>query len=303
MIPIRKKYLELISSKVSEFDLGKVFPNSDDLDTLVSTLEDLRDCIDSFRPLDQTQSKNLLEALDIEYTYESNRIEGNTLTLQETALVINKGLTISGKSLKEHLEAKNHSNSINYIREIAQDEIDITVDLLHKIHNLVLASIDPTNAGKFRNIQVMISGSRHSPPNPELVPELIRDMITFYNQHSGLIPDVILAADMHRKFVNIHPYVDGNGRTARLLMNLILIRNGYPVANIKGDSESRQFYYKTLQLADDTDDYEPFQLFIAKTVRASCIQWLKLISVNTSCDKGEIFFEHIESHLPKTKIT
>jgi Fic family protein len=289
----KQKYLELASQNGNGlYELDSIFPLSSDLDNLIDQLNIMRDCLKSFSPLSSDQLKSIQPALDLEYTYESNRIEGNTLTLQETALVVNEGITISGKSLKEHLEAKNHIESIDRIRRFAQKDLEINCSMICEIHSTILSSIDNENAGKYRTVQVMISGSRHEPPAPLIVPDKMDDMIRYYQQNNGLIPDALLAAEMHRNLVSIHPFVDGNGRTARLLMNLILLRSGFPIANIRGDSESRQRYYSALEVAHMNSDYEPFQVLVAESVHESCLKWLRLVSVSPEGDRGDYFYNY-----------
>ena len=129
----------------------------------------LKERLSSLRPLPPESLKKIQEALDIEYTYESNRIEGNTLTLQETALVVNEGVTISGKSMREHLEAINHAQAVEFIKDIARQDIEINERTIKEIHAIVLHGINKENAGRYRTVPVMISGSRHMPPQPYLI--------------------------------------------------------------------------------------------------------------------------------------
>ncbi|MGV0947413.1 Fic family protein [Empedobacter falsenii] len=204
------------------------------------------------------QNDKVTKALDIEYTYESNRIEGNTLTLQETALVIEKGLTIGGKSLNEHLEAVNHQNAIEYIKELAKQNETITERNLLQIHYLILQGINNKQAGKYRNLQVLISGAKHVPPQPYLVQKEIESLFLWYNENKDKLHPVELSAEMHERLVTIHPFIDGNGRTARLLMNLILLQNGFPIAVLKGDIDSRFKYYSALETAQVECNKEPF---------------------------------------------
>lgn len=199
--------------------------------------------------LDGIRSKanyRIEEALDIEYTFHSNRIEGNTLSLQETDLVINQGLTISGKSMREHLEAINHAEAVAFIKELVQEKRSITEGIILQIHNLVLRGIDRENAGKYRSLQVRIGGSKHLPPDAWEVPLKMESLLDWYRKHEHIHP-VLLAAEMHSKLVAIHPFIDGNGRTSRLLMNLILLQHGYVIANIKGDTADRLLYYQSLE--------------------------------------------------------
>jgi Fic family protein len=188
------------------------------------------------------RKSEILEALHIEYTYDSNRIEGNTLTLRETDLVIHKGLTVGGKPMNEHLEAINHYEAIQFIRDLIQSNEVFNRHNLLSIHGLILHGIDRSNAGRFRQVPVMISGSQHTPPQPWQVDKLMEDYFLFYQQNKSAIHPVILAAELHERLATIHPFVDGNGRTARLVMNLILLQEGYPIANISGETEARLAY-------------------------------------------------------------
>src|SRR5690606_26384751 len=185
------------------------------------------------------QGEKVAQAFDIEYTYESNKIEGNTLTLQETALVVEKGLTIGGKSLNEHLEAINHAHAIEYIKELAKEKQTLTEKDLLQIHRLILQGINNENAGTYRNVQVLISGAKHIPPQPYLVAKEMESLFLWYDENRQKLHPIELSAEMHERLVTIHPFIDGNGRTARLLMNLILLQNGFPIAILKGDADSQ----------------------------------------------------------------
>ena len=172
--------------------------------------------LDSFRPFDPTQLEKLLEAFDIEYTYNSNRIEGNTLTLMETHLVINEGITIAGKPLREHLEATNHQEAIDFIRDLAARAEDVAPNNLKQIHALVLHAIDRPAAGVYRSVPLSIRGSRHVPPQPYMVEKLMEDLFIFYHANKTTMHPDELAAQFHEKLVTVHPFKYGNGRSARL---------------------------------------------------------------------------------------
>lgn len=301
---LRAKYQAHLVSLISDpltpvfFDLSNVFPEMDDLPALLDQLDDLKRCLDSFRPLNPAQLKNLQSAWDIEYTYESNRIEGNTLTLQETGLVISEGITIGGKRLKEHLEAINHAEAIDYIRELAYAQSELNEYTLNSIHALILRGIDQGNAGKHRAVPVTISGSKHVPPQPFLVPKLMEDLFVFYGNEKSVLHPVQLAAEMHQRLVTIHPYVDGNGRTSRLLMNLILLQHGYPIANIAADQ--RIAYYNALEKAQVGGDASDFHHLVARTEKASLFKYLDMVSGNVGDDaegKGLYFLERIQDYL------
>ena len=222
-------------------------------------------------------SYRIAQALELEYTFESNRIEGNTLTLRETDLVINEGLTISGKSMREHLEAVNHQEAISYIKDLVQRKIAINEREVLSIHNLILRGIQPEYAGKYRDIQVMIKGSAHMPPQPFLVKDEMAHYFGWYEQNKDTLHPIILAAEMHERLVTIHPFVDGNGRTSRLIMNLILLSKGYVIANIKGDYETRMNYYNALEQVQTQQSTEAFHHFIAD-VEIECLErYLKIL--------------------------
>jgi Fic family protein/DNA-binding XRE family transcriptional regulator len=222
-------------------------------------------------------SYRIAQALELEYTFESNRIEGNTLTLRETDLVINEGLTISGKSMREHLEAVNHQEAISYIKELVQRKIAINEREVLSIHNLILRGIQPEYAGKYRDIQVMIKGSAHMPPQPFLVKDEMTHYFGWYEQNKDTLHPIILAAEMHERLVTIHPFVDGNGRTSRLIMNLILLSKGYVIANIKGDYETRMNYYNALEQVQTQQSTDAFHHFIAD-VEIECLErYLKIL--------------------------
>ncbi|MBA3705928.1 MAG: Fic family protein, partial [Bacteroidetes bacterium] len=217
------------------------------VDAIISEIDKIKSKLDKFRPFPKEQLKNLEQYFKVEYTFESNRIEGNTLTLQETALVVEKGMTVSGKSMREHLEAINHAEAVDFIMEVVKSKEPLTERLVKDIHAIVLQGIDKENAGAYRKVDVRISGSKHLPPSHYRLPELMEAYIFFYKKNRKKIHPVLLAADMHEKLVAVHPFVDGNGRTSRLVMNLILLQNGYPIANISGEQINRLAYYNALE--------------------------------------------------------
>lgn len=245
--------------------------------TIQKTLDTLEELQSELSQLRQNDSFRVVEALELEYTFESNRIEGNTLTLRETDLVVNKGLTVAGKSMQEHLEAINHMDAIEYVKQLVQKNSVFTERELLTIHNLVLRGIDPKNAGKYRGVQVMISGSNHLPPQPFLVQKLMEDYFIWYANNKNRLHPVVLAAEMHERLVTIHPFVDGNGRTSRLIMNLILLQHGYVIANIKGDNSSRMNYYEALEVVQTGGSNEKFVQLIAETEVESLKRYVSIL--------------------------
>lgn len=241
------------------------------LDKVLDEIDALKGRLDQEPAL---KNVRIAEALELEYTFNSNRIEGNTLTLQETQLVIQEGLTISGKSMREHLEAINHNEAIDFIKSLASPGSVLNERVVKQIHQLVLRGIDPENAGVYRNVPVIITGSAHMPPQPYLVAKKMEELFEWYTGNRTILHPVHLAAEMHERLVSIHPFIDGNGRTSRLVMNLILIGAGYPIANIQGDSKSRLRYFEALEKARSSESNPAFNLFIAKTELA-CLKRLE----------------------------
>lgn len=244
--------------------------------SISETLQDQLRAIDALKttwlnckPMNHSQLERMRQYFHTEYTYESNRIEGNTLTLQETSLVINEGLTISGKTMREHLEAVNHADAVTFITELATRQADLDRRTLLDLHNLILRGVDSENAGRYRSVPVRIGGSRHEPPQPYLLDKLMEDYFLHYQQQRNQLHPVLLAADMHERLVSIHPFIDGNGRTSRLVMNLILLRNGYTIANLKGDPASRLAYYRALEKVQADNEPEHFYTLVADAVETS----------------------------------
>ncbi len=227
--------------------------------------------LDSHRPLSSALIKKLHENMEIAYTYNSNAIEGNTLTLQETRLVIQEGLTVSGKSLSEHLEAKNHPKAIAYIENMIDNKIKEQNML--ELHNILFTGYCE-NAGNYRNSQVYIAGSDFMPPPAFEVPELMGSLVEWVNNNPSELRPIELAALFHHKLVSIHPFDDGNGRIGRLIMNLLLIKKGYPLTVVK--QVDRRRYYDSLKKAD-VDNLRPIVNFIARCVEQSLDIYLQAI--------------------------
>jgi Fic family protein len=242
-------------------------------------LTEKKKILDKHRPFDTALVKNLEEWFRIELTYTSNAIEGNTLSRAETALVVEKGLTIGGKSITEHLEATNHATALDFIKEqIKRKPTDLKERDILRIHEIILDRIDKENAGIYRRVPVRISGSAVALPNPKKVQTLMDEFFSWIENETKMHP-VELAAEAHYRFVTIHPFIDGNGRTGRLLMNMILMMKGYPSAIIR--KNDRLSYIKSLEKpqlvngeGDSKNDY--FKL-IAAAVDRSLNIYLKAI--------------------------
>ena len=215
---------------------------------LLARLEQKKAQLDALRPLQAAAIARLREQITVEWIYNSNAIEGSTLTLRETQLILETGLTIGGKSLREHFEVTNHKDAIEYVESLAEQDIPLSAFHVRQIHRLVLARIDDENAGQYRRTQVRIAGAQHVPPEAWEVPQRMRDWEIWLQQAEGEVYPVILAAQVHHRLTAIHPFIDGNGRTARLVMNLVLFRHGYPPTVIL--QANRRQYYQALMQAD-----------------------------------------------------
>jgi len=237
---------ERIAYLTSEDKFEVIKLNQQVIDSL-KQVDNLQQQWQSKKPLDHLQVNKMEEYFHTAYTFESNRIEGNTLTLSETHLVINDGITIGGKSMREHLEVINHKEAIDLIFDFVKNKVHFNAFYLKQIHYLILKEINQKNAGVYRSVPVRISGSAHMPPEPYLIDKLMEDYFLFYEMQKNELHPVILAAEMHERLVSIHPFIDGNGRTSRLVMNLILLQHGYTLVNLKGDPSQKLNYFKALE--------------------------------------------------------
>lgn len=228
-----------------KFNLGK---------TYFDKVDELNNKLNSKRPFSKETLKSLRNSINLEWTYNSNGIEGNTLTLRETQIVL-EGITVGGKTLREHLEVINHEKAIEYIEDLVKEKNPVTEWNIKNIHQLVLKEIDDKNAGKYRSENVAIMGATHTPPDHLIVPELMEKLILNYQKWNKYHP-IIKAALIHGELVKIHPFIDGNGRTSRLVMNLSLMNSGYLPVIIK--KENRLEYYNALDKAHTTGDYTDF---------------------------------------------
>jgi Fic family protein len=219
---------------------------------MFNKIDQLKSQLDSHRPLPESVVKNLRDDLVLRWIYNSNAIEGNTLTLMETKMVL-EGITIGGKSLREHFEAINHRDAILFVEELVQKNQSLTEWDIRNIHQLILKNIDSENAGTYRKVNVMIAGASHTPPEHFLVSE---QMSRFMASIDYRLHPVERAARIHVEFVGIHPFVDGNGRTSRLLMNLELMKAGFPPVVIP--VEQRLRYYQALDKAHVEKEYADF---------------------------------------------
>ncbi len=237
-------------------------------------IDSLKESIDEQRPFSKGLANSLQEKLIVEWTYNSNAIEGNTLTLSETKVVL-EGITIGGKSMVEHLEAINHREAILFVEDLIANKEPLSQWNIKNIHALILKEIDNTNAGKYRSENVVISGAKHIPPKHYEIGDLMQKLMAEYQNEWKAFHPVVRATLLHGEFVKIHPFIDGNGRTSRLLLNFELMKNGYPPIIIKNEERAR--YYDVLDLAHTTLNYEPFIDLVSKFLIESEKLWLSVL--------------------------
>lgn len=234
-------------------------------------IDSLQNEINSYRPLSPDLLKQLKEYYKIGLTYSSNALEGNTLTESETKIVLEEGITIGGKPLKDHLEAIGHADAYDFLYTLVNNKT-VNEKEIQQLHQLFYYRIDEKHAGKYRSTKAIITGSKYPLPKPADLPSLMKELIPLIDKLRKEHHPVIAAALAHKEFVFIHPFIDGNGRTARLLMNLILLQEQYTIAIIP--PIMRRDYIDSLEQAH-TSDKEFIQL-IARMVRETQKDYLRL---------------------------
>ena len=228
--------------------------------------DQLKAKLDTYRPLDSHIIQNLREDLILRWTYNSNAIEGNTLTLNETKVAL-EGITVGGKSLREHFEAINHKEAIEFVESLVETDKMLSEYTIKSLHALILKNIDDENAGSYRNINVLISGATHRPPSNIEVASKMEAFINWYKTEAQTLHAIERACRVHVDFVGIHPFSDGNGRTSRLLMNFELMKSGFPPVVLK--VENRLTYYEALDKAHTLGEYDDFIALVVELVEES----------------------------------
>jgi Fic family protein len=244
------------------------------LTALIASMEEKKAQLDRLRPLSPDALRNLEHAHDLELTYSSNAIEGNTLTQVETSLVIEQGITIGGKKLKDHLEAVDHYEAIGYVRALAVLASPLRESDLRSLHALVMKRSDPESAGSYATTGRFVNTDRgrHSFPSPAEVPALMGDFAAWLRD-ARATPETAFAA--HHRLVDIHPFNDGNGRTARLLMNLVLIRGGYPPVSVR--PQDRLGYLNALQEAQGGQSDEGLKRLLYERLDSTLGEYLSAL--------------------------
>lgn len=263
----------------------------------IKSLEEKLKILNNYRPLEPTAVMKIREQFELEMTYNSNAIEGNSLTLKETFWVVKEGLTIKGKPLKDHLEAKNHTEALEFLYEVIEKDNKNTISeyFIKQLHQLVVKDSQSDIAGKYRDGDVYISGADHKPPSFLDVPLLMRDLIFWLRKNRKKHHVIELAALLHHKLANIHPFWDGNGRVSRLVMNILVLEAGYPLGIVLKNDRKR--YYRVLAEADK-GRFAPICEFIAQTVLRSLNIYLKMLKPTKAEKKQFISLENLAKSSP-----
>jgi Fic family protein len=242
------------------------------MNELLASIAEKKKQLDVLRPVAREALLALQKYYDVDLTYTSNAIEGNTLTLRETAEVIEHGLTVGGKPLRDHLEAVDHYNAVLWVRELAAKATPIEEATLRELHRRIVARSQPEIGGVYSAHSRRIAGSPVVFPNAVKVPGLMKEYGAWLAQAEPIPAN---SFDAHFRLVAIHPFTDGNGRTARLLMNLLLLRGGYPPIAVR--PEDRKVYLDTLEHASLRDDLQPFQIFMHQRLNATLEEYLSTL--------------------------
>ncbi|HEY0256575.1 MAG TPA: Fic family protein, partial [Candidatus Methylacidiphilales bacterium] len=242
------------------------------METMIAAIAAKKAELDRLRARSPGGTSNFDHSQDLELTYTSNAIEGNTLTAVETTMVIEQGITIAGKPLKDHLEAVDHFEAITYVRDLGRQKTPISELDIRNLHRLVVLRSNPDIAGRYadQGRYVLTEAGRHAFPSPAEVPALMSDLVNWLAS-SGDTPQTAFTA--HRRLVEVHPFNDGNGRTGRLLMNLILIRGLYPPVAIR--PEDRQTYIAALQKSQACQGAEMLDRFLFERLNATLDEYLR----------------------------
>ena len=237
-----------------------------------------RERLSEMRPLTQGEIERLAEEFMIDFTYNSNAIEGNTLTLKETALAL-EGMTIDQKPLKDHLEAVGHRDAFLYVQDVAKQELPLNEAVIKNIHALVLMN-RPDDKGVYRRIPVRIMGAYTEPVQPYMIEPRMTELLSANEERKNTMTDIERIALFHLEFEGIHPFIDGNGRTGRLILNLDLIRNGYPPINVKFTDRKR--YYDAFDAFYKDNDATPMTELIAEYINLRFSDYFKVLEKNSN---------------------
>ncbi|MDO4427860.1 MAG: Fic family protein [Moraxella sp.] len=246
--------------------------------TIFNQLDQMRAVLNEHRPLHADILREIQDDLMIKYNHESNAIEGNSLSIFETRVLLESGITANGKPFKDHLDILNHQEAIFYLSDLVRENAPLSDKVIKDFHYLILQKTkNEAEAGTYRTMPVVIQGAEHTPPQPYLVEPQMTDLIAWNDERLGKMNDVQRIAILHSRFVGIHPFIDGNGRTGRLILNLELMKAGFQVCILKADR--RADYYRALSLADK-GEYGHICEFVAQATYETMKRTLQIIGVD-----------------------
>lgn len=262
-----------------------------------SRIDQLKATMDQLRPLSKDEVDRLREEERVDQVYNSNALEGNTITKFETKMILEEGITISEKPMREHLEVVNLAEAVDFVESLVNENQPLTENLIKDIHKIVYSKLakDRRNVGSYRRIPVEISGSNFVPPDPFLVPLQMEQLIQWSRESRDQLHPVEYAAMLHEKFVTIHPFIDGNGRTARLLMNFALTEAGYPPIVVKANPNSRLAYNRSLEIAQTQGDLSQFIQFVSKIVEEKLEKMVHILEMAHDLDNRPSMKERINT--------
>ena len=264
------------------------------MDHILTSIQEKKTRLDQLRPMQADVLAHLQKYYDVELTYTSNAIEGNTLTHRETAEVIEHGITVGGKSLREHLEAVDHYDALLWMRELAAQSTPVGENVVCELHRRIVARSQPDIAGFYSPYPRRILGSRVTFPNPLKIPALMDEFGSWLEQ-APRTPSA--AFEAHYRLTAVHPFSDGNGRTSRLLMNLLLIRGGYMPVAVR--PEDRKIYLDTLEQASLTNELKPFQTFMHQCLDATLAEYLNALQEALPSPSNQPLYQKPNDDSPK----
>lgn len=282
--------------------LEDMYPNKlrPSLDYLLKQMDEIKDNIASFEPLNSSQ-KTALQKFEIEYTHDTNSMDGNGLSLNDTYQVLFDDIAIANKKVSDHIAMINHRDAWQYAKYKLSTENDLDKNLMLSFHKFLRHAIDPIHAGRFREVEIEIPGATHKPPHPEELEPAIDEYFQFYEDNKDEMNPILLAARMHYKLAIIHPFKKGNGFISRLICNFILKKHGYPLFNIPADLENKMHYFHALDGVYGEKGDEHFCVFVTQILKNCALNHLATIIVHTSKTRG-IFFDRVIEKLGSTKM-
>lgn len=268
------KAIQLAEVEIKRNAFTKTYPIPAALQILLHEIDNLKEKTIRFRSF---ETEAIRQSIALEYTFNSNHLDGNTFSLEETQAVIHKGETIAGKSMREHLEAINHLEAIRFLETLSGKTSFIAEKEIFSLHNLIVRGIAPEESGKYRTSDTLSLETSYPLPRFNTIPKLMDDIFLWYETNKNKLHPVILAGEILSQFLYIQPFTQGNNKVGRLVMNFILLQHGYSYATIKGDPASRLLFQNATEKANATQDKEAMLLIVAAAEKESLERYLNLL--------------------------